>query len=328
MFRIVSALRALGLAAAAIALFAHDARAQDYPTRPVRMVVPFAPGGTTDVSARIVVEAMGKELGQNVYVENVGGAGGRTGTERVVKATPDGYTLLFGNTGPMAASKVLFAEQRYDPRTDLAPIGLVADVPMVIAASNKSEIKDLATLIGRMREKSDAITFGSAGFGATSDMAPSLLLHQTRLKGTIVKYQGAGPAIRDLTGGFIDAVIDQTVTLLPLDQGGSVKALAVSGPKRLPQAPNLPSFAEAGMPEFTMTVWNAISAPKGTPQPIVDKLVAALDKSFDNPMVKARFDDLAVPVPPADMRGPAVLQKLVDGEVDRWADVFKGIAKQ
>lgn len=323
MFRTLRALLALGFA-----LISHAALAQDYPTRPIKVVVPFAPGGTTDILARIVVEAMGRDLGQNAYVENVGGAGGRTGTERVVKAPPDGYTLLFGNTGPMAASKVFFADQRYDPRTDLTPVGLVADVPMVLAASNKSGITNLASFIARMRETNDAVTFGSAGFGATSDMAPNLLLHETKLKATIVRYQGAGPAIRDLTGGFIDAVIDQTVTLLPLDQGGSVKALAVSGAKRLPQAPNLPTFAEAGLPEFTMTVWNAISVPKGTPQPIVDRLVASLDKSFADPMVQARFNELAVPIPPPESRGPAVLQTLVETEVDRWAEVFKDVAKQ
>lgn len=302
--------------------------AQEFPFRPVKMVVPFAPGGTTDILARIVAEAMGQDLGQNVYVENVGGAGGRTGTERIAKSAPDGYNVLFGNTGPMAASKALFAEQRYDPRTDLAPVGLVADVPMVLAASNKSGILDLQSFLARLREKGDVVTFGSAGFGATSDMAANLLQHQTGLKATIVRYQGAGPAIRDLTGGFIDAVIDQTVTLLPLDQGGSVKALAVSGPARLPQAPNLPTFAEAGLPEFTMTVWNAISVPKGTPHAVIDRLAASLNASFANPMVQARFADLAVPVPPPEMRGPAVLRKLVETEVERWSAVFKDIAKQ
>ncbi len=170
----------------------------------------------------------------------------------------------------MAASKALFRDQRYDPRTDLVPVGLVADVPMVMAASNASGITDVKGLVARLKAKPDGATFGSAGYGATSDMAPNLLLHQTGLKATIVPYQGSGPAIRDLMGGFVDVVIDQTATLLPLDKAGSVKALAVSGPARLPQAPNVPTFTEAGMPEFAMTVWNAISVPKGTPQPIVD----------------------------------------------------------
>jgi len=322
MLRLAKPLLALGFALASF-----SSVAQTYPTRPISMIVPFAAGGTTDVLARIVAEAMGQQLGQNVIVENIGGAGGRTGTERVIRAAPDGYTILFGNMGPMAASKALFKDQRYDPRSDLAPIGLVSDVPMVIAASKKSGVTDLKTFVARMKEKGDAVTFGTAGYGATSDMAPNLLLHLTKLKATIVPYQGAGPAIRDLTGGFVDAVIDQTVTLLPLDQGGAVKALAVSGPKRIPQAPDLPTFAEAGLPEFGMTVWNAIGVPKATPQPIVQKLVAALDASLSAPGVQKRFDDLAVPVPVVEMRGPAALQKLVEAEVERWAAVFKNVEK-
>jgi tripartite-type tricarboxylate transporter receptor subunit TctC len=317
-----------GLAACALLLPLAPALAQTSPRRPVRIVVPFAPGGTTDVLARIIADAMGRELGQNVIVENVGGAGGRTGTERVVKSPADGYTLLFGNTGPMAASKALFAEMRYDPRSDLAPVGLVADVPMVIAVSKKSGITDLKSFLARLAQPGDLVTFGSAGFGATSDMAANLLMHETKLKATVVRYQGSGPAIRDLTGGFIDAVIDQTVTLLPLDQGGSVTALAISGPSRVPQAPNLPTFTEAGLPKFKMTVWNAISAPKDTPPEIIAKVSAALDASLDTPFVKTRFDELAVPVPPKEARGPQALRTLVDAEVEVWTAVFKDIAKQ
>jgi tripartite-type tricarboxylate transporter receptor subunit TctC len=315
------------LCAIAVLLWPGALLAQSYPTRPVTMVVPFAPGGTTDVLARIVAEAMGADLGQNVIVENVGGAGGRTGTERVVRARADGYTIMFGNMGPMAASKALFKESRYDPRSDLAPIGLVADVPMVIAASNKSGIQKLETLLARLREPDSKVAFGTAGYGATSDMAPRLLLHQTRLKATIVPYQGAGPALRDLTGGFVDAVIDQTVTILPMQQGGTARALAVSAPQRLPQAPDLPTFAEAGLPEFKMAVWNAISAPKDTPQPIIDRLVASLDKALDAPGVQKRFAELAVPVPPSEARGPGALQKLVDAEVERWGEIFRDVEK-
>ncbi|WP_420104019.1 Bug family tripartite tricarboxylate transporter substrate binding protein [Bosea sp. (in: a-proteobacteria)] len=318
--------------AAAAAVFAAVAavpgQAETYPSRPVTMVVPFAAGGTTDVLARIIAEAMGKELGQNVIIENIGGAGGRTGTERVVRSAPDGQTILFGNMGPMAASKALFADTRYDPRTDLKPIGIVADVPMVLAASKKSGVADLKSFLDKIKAEGGKISFGSDGYGATSDMAPTLLLHLTKLKATVVPYRGAGPAIQDLMGGFVDGVIDQTATLLPLHQAGSVTALAVSGEGRLAQAPDVPTFKEAGLPAFNMTVWNALAVPKDTPPAIVDKLVAALDKSLSSEFVKKRFDDLAVPVPPATMRGPAPLGKLVTAEVDRWADVFKDVPKQ
>lgn len=195
----------LALAAAAVLAVA-PSTAQTYPTRPITMLVPFAAGGTTDVLARILAEDMGKTLGQNVIVENVGGAGGRSGTERVIRGEPDGYTILFGNMGPMAASKALFKDQRYDPRTDLAPVGLVADVPMVIAASKKSGMADLKSFIAKIKAEGDKVTFGTAGFGATSDLAPRLLLHLSGLKSTVVPYKGAGPAIQDLIGGFVDGV--------------------------------------------------------------------------------------------------------------------------
>ncbi|MET3893026.1 tripartite-type tricarboxylate transporter receptor subunit TctC [Bosea sp. OAE506] len=317
----------LGLAAAA-ALAIAPAAAQSYPNRPVTMLVPFAPGGTTDVLARILAEEMGKVLGQNVIVENVGGAGGRSGTERVTRGEPDGHMVLFGNMGPMAASRALFKDQRYDPRTDLAPIGLVADVPMVMAASKKSAVADLKAFIAKAKAEGDKVTFGTAGFGATSDLAPRLLLHQSGLKATIVPYKGAGPAIQDLIGGFVDGVIDQTATLLPLHAAGSVTALAVTGDSRLPQAPDVPTFAEAGLPEFGMKVWNALAVHKDTSPAIVARLVAALDKSLSSDFVRTRFEGLAVPVPPASVRGPAHLDRLVKAEVERWEAVLKDVPKQ
>lgn len=317
----------LGLAAA-VTLAIAPAAAQTYPARPVTMLVPFAPGGTTDVLARILAEEMGKALGQNVIVENVGGAGGQIGTERVTRGEPDGYTVLFGNMGPMAASRALFKDQRYDPRTDLAPIGLVADVPMVIAASKKSGVADLKAFVARVKEQGDKVTFGTAGFGATSDLAPRLLLHLSGLKATIVPYKGAGPAIQDLLGGFVDGVIDQTATLLPLHAAGSVTALAVTGDSRLPQAPDVPTFAEAGLPDFGMKVWNALAVHKDTSPAIVARLVAALDTSLSSDFVAKRFEGLAVPVPPAAIRGPAHLGQLVKAEVERWEAVLKDVPKQ
>lgn len=300
-------------------------QAQTYPNKTISIVVPFAAGGTTDILARIVGEGLSRNLGQSVIVENVGGAGGRTGTERVVRAAPDGYTILLGNMGPMAASRGLFRETRYNPKTDLQPIGLVAVVPMVLAVSKASGITNLKDMITQVRAKGEAFSFGSAGFGATSDMAANLFLHLVGTKATVIPYQGSGPAIRDLTGGFVNAVIDQTATMLTLHQGNLVKALAVSGPVRVEQAPDIPTFTESGMPAFTMTVWNAISVPKDTPKPVVERLVKALDAALDDPALQKRFTDIAVPVPPKDQRGPVVLGKLIDTEVDRWAEIFKDI---
>ena len=317
----------LGFAAAAMLALA-PATAQTYPTRPVTMLVPFAAGGTTDVLARILAEEMGRVLGQNVIVENVGGAGGRSGTERVIRGEPDGHTILFGNMGPMAASRALFKDQRYDPRSDLAPVGLVADVPMVMAASKKSGAAELKAFVAKIKAEGDKVTFGTAGFGATSDLAPRLLLHLSGLKATIVSYRGAGPAIQDLIGGFVDGVIDQTATLLPLHAAGSVTALAVTGESRLPQAPDVPTFAEAGLPDFGMKVWNALAVHKDTSPAIIARLVAALDTSLSSDFVKKRFEDLAVPIPPPAIRGPAHLDQLVKTEVGRWETVLKDVPKQ
>lgn len=302
-----------------------QAQAQGYPNRTISIVVPFAAGGTTDILARILAESLSRNLGQSVIIENVGGAGGRTGTERVVRAAADGYTILLGNMGPMAASRGLFRETRYNPKTDLQPIGLVAVVPMVLAVSKASGITNLKDMIAAVRAKGEGFSFGSAGFGATSDMAATLFVHLLGTKATIIPYQGSGPAIRDLTGGFVNAVIDQTATMLSLHQGQQVRAIAVSGPARVEQAPDIPTFTEGGLPAFTMTVWNAVSVPKDTPKPVVERLVKALDAALDDPALRKRFTDIAVPVPPKDQRGPTVLGKLIDVEVDRWAEIFKDI---
>lgn len=294
------------------------AGAQDYPSGPVTMVVPFAPGGTTDVLARIVAPAMAAHLGQNVLVENVGGAGGRIGTQQVIRAEPDGQVITFGNMGPLAAAMGVFDDMDYDPRTDLAPVGLVADVPMVLAASKASGVETLDAFIEKLRAEGEAVNFGTAGIGATSDLAPALFLSLTGLSGTRIPYQGAGPAIVDLQAGMMDAVIDQTVTMIPIELGDQGTALAVSGNERQPQIPDVPTFAEAGVPEFDMTVWNAVAAPVGTPEAVIERLAEAIDAALADPGVQARFEQLGVPVPPQDVRGPKALGALIAGEVERW----------
>ncbi len=294
------------------------AGAQDYPSGPVTMVVPFAPGGTTDVLARIVAPAMAAHLGQNVLVENVGGAGGRIGTQQVIRAEPDGQVITFGNMGPLAAAMGVFDDMDYDPRTDLAPVGLVADVPMVLAASKASGVETLDAFIEKLRAEGEAVNFGTAGIGATSDLAPALFLSLTGLSGTRIPYQGAGPAIVDLQAGMMDAVIDQTVTMIPIELGDQGTALAVSGNERQPQIPDVPTFAEAGVPEFDMTVWNAVAAPVGTPEAVIERLAEAIDAALADPGVQARFEQLGVPVPPQDVRGPQALGALIAGEVERW----------
>lgn len=311
-------LRLATILAAALVGTAPAALAQDYPSGPVTMIVPFAPGGTTDVLARIVAPAMAAHLGQNVLVENVGGAGGRIGTQQVIRAEPDGQVIVFGNMGPLAAAMGVFNDMEYDPRTDLAPVGLVADVPMVLAASKASGVETLEAFVEKLRAEGEAVNFGTAGIGATSDLAPALFLSLTGLSGTRIPYQGAGPAIVDLQAGMMDAVIDQTVTMIPIELGDQGTALAVSGTERQPQIPDVPTFAEAGVPEFDMTVWNAVAAPVGTPEDVIADLAEAIDVALADPDVQARFEQLGVPVPPQEARGPEALKALVASEVDRW----------
>lgn len=299
------------------------ALAQDqFPKGPIKMVVPFPPGGTTDVLARIVAPAMAAHLGQNVLVENVGGAGGRIGTLQVIRSDPDGQTITFGNMGPMAAAMGVFDDMDYDPRTDLVPVGLVADVPMVLATSKASGIETLDAFIEKLRADGEAVNFGTGGIGATSDLAPALLLSLTGLSGTRVPYQGAGPAIVDLQAGMMDAVIDQTVTMIPIELGDQGTALAVSGSQRQPQIPDVPTFAEAGIPEFDMTVWNAIAVPPGTPDAVIAKIAEAIDVALADETVQARFEQLGVPIPDEDARGPEALKALISSEFERWETIL------
>lgn len=317
-------LRTLMLAAMALLPWLpNPARAADFPTRAVSLVVPYAPGGSTDVLARIVARGMSADLGQPVIVENQGGAGGALGTQRVVRAPADGYVLSFGNMGSLAANVPLYPNLGYDPRTDLAPIGLAATNPMVLAASVRSGQRDLAGFLRHLRERGGRATFGTAGTGSTSHLAAALFVHLAGTPATLVGYRGAGPAIADLAAGTVDAVIDQTLTLIPAHKGGTAVALAVASRARIPQLPDVPTFAEAGMPGFDVAVWNALLAPAGTPQPVVERLAASLAAALDDREVRARLEELAALVPEGAERGPAPLRDLIAAEVTRWTGVIR-----
>jgi tripartite-type tricarboxylate transporter receptor subunit TctC len=299
------------------------AKADAFPTRPVSFVVPYAPGGTTDVLARIVAKAMTAQLGQSVIVENVAGGGGTLGTGRVARADPDGYTLTFGNMGSMAANVSLYPNLKFDPRTDFVPIGLVSTVPMVMSVSNKSGITDMKGFLARLREKPGVVNFGNGGVGTTANLAAAAFMKYTDTKGVMVNYRGSGPALNDLVAGVVDVLIDQTVIMIPMHSGKTVKAIAVSGKSRLPQLPDVPTFAEGGVPEFELSVWNAVAAPKGTPPEVVKRLEEALAAALDDPDVKARFADLAAPVPMKEERGGAYLGKLIAADVQRLGDIVR-----
>jgi tripartite-type tricarboxylate transporter receptor subunit TctC len=316
-------MRHLIIGFAMLALSLTPARADSYPDRPVTLVVPYAAGGTTDVLGRLLAKALGAELKQTVIVENVGGAGGTLGTQRVVRSKPDGYTLNFGNMGSMAASVPLYPNIGLDTRKDLVGIGVFANVPMMISVSRKSGIASLGELIARMKEQSGRVTFGHSGASSTAQLAAAMLLYLTETKATLVPYRGSGPAIQDLIAGNIDAVIDQTVTMIPAHQNGLVRSVGVSGPQRLAQVPDVPTFAEGNVPKFDLQVWNALAAPAGTPPTVIAVLEAALAKSLENEEVKARFAELAAQAPPKSELGGAALQNLIRSEVDRWTAIIK-----
>lgn len=314
--------RCLGVGAAAMLALAGPAVAQTYPTRPVSFVVPYAAGGTTDVLARIVGQAMGTDLGQTVVVENAGGAGGTVGTQRVTRADPDGYTLSFGNMGSLAANVSLYPKLRFDPRRDLVPIGVVAVVPVVVSVSKASGIADLPAFVAKL--KGGDVKIGHAGIGSTSHLAAVAFLAATNSKAVMVAYRGSGPSINDLAAGVVDAVFDQTVTMIPMHSGGNVKAIAVSGAARLPQIPDVPTFVEGGVPAFDLTVWNALAAPNGTPPAIVARLEASLAKALTDANVKARFADLAAGVPAAAAAGGPALGRLIANDVERLGRLVEG----
>lgn len=319
------------LALPAAAAYAPGLQAQTaWPQRTITLIVPSAPGGTLDALARFFAQAMAPSLGRSVVVENVSGAGGLIGMQRVTRAEPDGHTIAFGNMGVLAAFVALNPSSGYDPRRDLAPIGMTAHVPMVLATSPSSGVTDLKALLDRIRERGEGATFGTAGQGTTSHLAPALLLQLTGLKATLVSYRGAGPAMNDLAAGVVDAVIDQTVTMIPAHRGRTAVALAVSGTQRVPQIPDVPTFAEAGVPTFDLVVWNAIAAPKGTPQPVIDRLAAAIETAQGDPELRRRLAELAAVAPAPQERGPEPLRARIAADAERWIAVVEaaGLPRQ
>jgi tripartite-type tricarboxylate transporter receptor subunit TctC len=316
--------RAVALALA-LAFGAGAAGAQTFPTRPITLVVAAAAGGTTDVLARLVAKSMTDDLKQSVVVENVTGGGATVGTRRVVRADPDGYQLIFGNMGSLAANVWLFPNLGFDPRKDLEPIGLVAIVPMVLSVSKKSGVTDLKGFVAKMKEQERGVNFAHAGPATTTHLASATLQYVTGAKATDIAYRGSGPAMNDLMAGVVDALIDQTVTMIPAHNGGSVRALAVSSEARLPQIPDVPTFKEAGTPEFDLTVWNAIAAPAATPKPVLERLVASLKTALADPDLQKRFAELAAEVPKADQQGPEPLRKLIVRDVDRLGTIIKAV---
>lgn len=309
----------------AMGALAQPAAAQQYPNKTITVIVPFAAGGPTDVVARLVGEHMGRTLGQQMIVENVGGAGGTTGMTRVAGATPDGYTLGVGNMGTQSAAPSLYPNLKYDPAKSFTQIGIVNYTPQTIVAKKATAANTLKDFMDYLKANSEKLAYGHAGVGSISHVSGSVFNHQFGYRPGLVSYRGTGPALNDLVAGQIDYIVDQSMNTIPQIQAGTIKAYAVAHPKRIEALPNLPTARELGV-DFVFSAWNAMVGPAGLPKDVVDKLVAALDKAFDDPAIKQRYVALGSTAPEGADRGPAGLQKLVESEVARITPVMKAVA--
>jgi tripartite-type tricarboxylate transporter receptor subunit TctC len=315
---VVAALSALCLTASAVV----PAAGQEYPDRPVTLVVPFAAAGPGDIIARLVAEAMRRSLGQEVIVVNVGGAGGTIGTARVAAAKPDGYTILLGHTG-QATQTSLYKSLPYDPVEAFDTIGLVTEVPMTIVGKPGLEPTDLKTLITYIRERPDKLNYAHSGLGSVAQLCGLMFMSATKTRMTVIPYKGGGEVMKDLLSGQIDVYCEPATGTTANIQAGKIKAYAVTTKKRVGTLPDVPTTTEAGFPEIGITTWYGLYAPKGTPAPVIAKLSAALQSAVVDNNVVTRFGPLSmVPVSP-DQATPAALDAKLKSEVKYWSALLK-----
>ena len=310
-------------ALAAPALLPGLARAQAaYPTRPISMIIPFAAGGPTDVVGRLIAEVMARDLGQPMVVENVGGAGGTLGAQRVAQARPDGYTILCHHIG-MATTPTLYRRLAYDPVNGFETVGLVTEVPMTIIAKKDFPANNLQEMIAVVKEKKLNINLANAGVGAASHICGLLLQSAVQTQMTVVPYRGTGPAMTDLMGGTVDLMCDQTTNTTNQIQSGSVKAFAVTTKTRNAALPNLPTADEAGLPGFEVSVWHGLYTPKGTDAAINNRLSQALQKALADERVKTRFAELGTAPVSADQATPDYHRKYWQADIAKWRPIIQ-----
>ncbi|HEY8337448.1 MAG TPA: tripartite tricarboxylate transporter substrate-binding protein [Tardiphaga sp.] len=302
---------------------------QGFPTRPITLVVPFSAGGPGDVIARLLGSSMSATLKQAVVIENVVGAGGTIGTNRVAKAAPDGYTLLLMHVG-QATAPALYAKLPFDPVGDFAPIGLVTDVPMILVARPDFPAKDLKELVAYVRTHGDKLTYGNVGLGSASHLCGLMFMNATDARLTAIYYKGGGPALNDIIAGHIDVYCDPATGPTPYIQAGTIPGYAITGKKRVSTLPNLPTAAEAGVPAFDVTTWYGLYAPRDTPPAIVGALVDALQKALKDPALIERFSELSMTPVEAEQATPEALRRQLTTEIGRWDRIIKaaGITPQ
>jgi tripartite-type tricarboxylate transporter receptor subunit TctC len=316
--------RSIALAALAAPLLPRIAAAQGAaawtPTRPLRMVVPFPPGGATDVVARVLAERMQEKLGQPVTVENRTGAGGNVGVENVVRSAPDGLTMLMGTTGTLTINPHLYANMGFNPANDLAGISMAFATDHVLVVNPSVAAQTAQEFVALLKARPGQLSFGSGGNGSSTHLVPELFKLVAQVDMQHVPYRGSAPALNDLVAGNVQVMLDQLPSALPMIQGGRVRALAVTGPRRSRLLPDLPTMAELGLPQAEATSWGAVMAPAGTPAPAIARLSAVIREALAEPGVQQR---LAAAGADAVVSTPAELAGIMRSETEKWGRVVR-----
>ena len=298
------------------------AAAQDYPTRTVTMIVPYAAGGPTDTVARVLAQAMTKPLGQTVVVENRPSAGGILGGQVVKNAKPDGYTILIHHIG-MATIPALYKSPGFNPLTDFEYVGLVNEVPMTIIGKPGLPPKDMKELVAYIKANKEKVNYANAGIGAASHLCGLLFMSAIQTDVTTVPYKGTGPAINDLVGGQVDFMCDQTTSTTGQIKGGKVRVYGITSKQRIASLPDVPTLEEGGVKGGEVAIWHGLYAPKGTPRPVLDKLVAALQAALGDSEVQRKYSELGAVTFPKDRQTPQALQAHLKSEIDKWGPIIK-----
>jgi len=312
---------AIGLGVAT--LLAAPAQAQDWPNHPLTMVVPYAAGGPVDTVGRITASRLSEVLGQQVIVENIGGAGGMTGSSRVAKGKTDGSQFVLGTVGTHAQNQTLYAKPQYDSVADFDPVILIAEVPLVLVTNKELPANNLQEFIAYAKANKGKLNFGSAGTGSATHLGCVLLNSTAGIEAAHVPYRGSGPAMNDIIGGQIQYLCDVVSTGKPQIDAGTVKAMAFMGKQRSPVLPNLPTADEQGLKGFEAYTWNAIFVAKGTPPDIIKRLHGAALTAMNDPDVKKRLGDLGAQIVSADRATPEYLGAFVKSEIEKWAAPIK-----
>lgn len=310
-------------AALGAAMLISSAQAQGYPSRPITLIVPLGPGGSTDVIARIMAEGMRNVLGTTIVVENTTGAGGTIGVGRVARSAPDGYTIGIGQWGTNVASGAIYPLQ-FDLQKDFEPVGLISTQPFLIVARKTMPADDLKDLIAWLKANQDKASQGNSGVGTPSHVGGLMFQNAIGAKYTMVPYRGAGQSMQDLVAGQLDVMLDTPAVSMPQIQSGNIKAYAVTAKARIPVAPQIPTTDEAGLPGFYFSFWHAFWVPKGTPKEIVARLNDALVKTLADSGTRDRLTRIAQEIFPAEQQTPQALAAFHQAEIDKWWPIIKG----